>query len=57
VDANGAVKLADFGLAKVSKFNDIKSCKGTPFWMAPEVWFWETFPVIYINRNVLVWAL
>ncbi|KAG7552412.1 Protein kinase domain [Arabidopsis thaliana x Arabidopsis arenosa] len=37
VDANGAVKLADFGLAKVSKFNDIKSCKGTPFWMAPEV--------------------
>ncbi|CAN7092392.1 unnamed protein product [Brassica rapa subsp. narinosa] len=37
VDANGAVKLADFGLAKVSKLNDIKSCKGTPFWMAPEV--------------------
>ncbi|KAJ0267349.1 Mitogen-activated protein kinase kinase kinase 9 [Hirschfeldia incana] len=37
VDASGAVKLADFGLAKVSKLNDIKSCKGTPFWMAPEV--------------------
>ncbi|CAE6127680.1 unnamed protein product [Arabidopsis arenosa] len=37
VDANGAVKLADFGLAKVSKLNDSKSCKGTPFWMAPEV--------------------
>ena len=74
VDANGSVKLADFGLAKVlfsssyfnlvscflevsitaansfstiiccfffffqaTKFNDVKSCKGTAFWMAPEV--------------------
>ncbi|KAI3785368.1 hypothetical protein L1987_44486 [Smallanthus sonchifolius] len=37
VDANGSVKLADFGLAKVAKFNDVKSCKGTAFWMAPEV--------------------
>ncbi|XP_030942628.1 mitogen-activated protein kinase kinase kinase 1-like [Quercus lobata] len=37
VDASGSVKLADFGLAKVTKLNDIKSCKGTPFWMAPEV--------------------
>ncbi|KAI4307325.1 hypothetical protein L6164_030527 [Bauhinia variegata] len=37
VHANGSVKLADFGLAKVTKLNDIKSCKGTPFWMAPEV--------------------
>ncbi|KAJ0233250.1 Mitogen-activated protein kinase kinase kinase 9 [Hirschfeldia incana] len=37
VDTSGAVKLADFGLAKVSRLNDIKSSKGTPFWMAPEV--------------------
>ncbi|KAK9054266.1 hypothetical protein SSX86_025344 [Deinandra increscens subsp. villosa] len=37
VDANGSVKLADFGLAKATKFNDLKSCKGTAFWMAPEV--------------------
>ncbi|XP_058190235.1 mitogen-activated protein kinase kinase kinase 1-like [Rhododendron vialii] len=37
VDTNGSVKLADFGLAKVTKLNDVKSCKGTPFWMAPEV--------------------
>ncbi|CAF2080924.1 BnaA06g00700D [Brassica napus] len=37
VDASGAVKLADFGLAKVSQLNNIKSCKGTPFWLAPEV--------------------
>ncbi|KAG2701022.1 hypothetical protein I3760_06G024100 [Carya illinoinensis] len=37
VDASGSVKLADFGLAKAAKFNDLLSCKGTPFWMAPEV--------------------
>ncbi|XP_020234894.1 mitogen-activated protein kinase kinase kinase 1 [Cajanus cajan] len=37
VDANGSVKLADFGLAKAIKLNDVKSCKGTAFWMAPEV--------------------
>ncbi|CAL9232032.1 unnamed protein product [Arabidopsis halleri] len=37
VDANGTVKLVDFGLAEVLKFNDIKSCWGTPFWMAPEI--------------------
>nr|GME12375.1 mitogen-activated protein kinase kinase kinase 1-like [Ipomoea batatas] len=37
VDVNGSVKLADFGLAKAAKLNDIKSCKGTPFWMAPEM--------------------
>ncbi|KAK4789218.1 hypothetical protein SAY86_020537 [Trapa natans] len=39
VDASGYVKLADFGLAKATTLNDIKSCKGTPFWMAPEVLF------------------
>lgn len=37
VDANGSVKLADFGLAKATQMNNIKSCKGTAFWMAPEV--------------------
>ncbi|WCJ44579.1 Mitogen-activated protein kinase kinase kinase 1 [Euphorbia peplus] len=37
VDADGSVKLADFGLAKATKVNDVKSCKGTAFWMAPEV--------------------
>ncbi|KAK9049526.1 hypothetical protein SSX86_031505 [Deinandra increscens subsp. villosa] len=37
VDATGSVKLADFGLAKATTLNDIKSCKGTPYWMAPEV--------------------
>lgn len=38
VHANGSIKLADFGLAKeISKFNDLKSCKGSVYWMAPEV--------------------
>ncbi|KAL8138337.1 hypothetical protein V2J09_004338 [Rumex salicifolius] len=38
VDSTGAVKLADFGLAKqVADFNDIKSSRGTALWMAPEV--------------------
>ncbi|XP_078441085.1 mitogen-activated protein kinase kinase kinase 1-like [Wolffia australiana] len=38
VDASGSVKLADFGLAKqTSKLNELKSCKGSVYWMAPEV--------------------
>ncbi|XP_038681845.1 mitogen-activated protein kinase kinase kinase 1-like isoform X1 [Tripterygium wilfordii] len=37
VHANGSVKLADFGLAKATKLNDVKSSKGTALWMAPEV--------------------
>ncbi|KAF8404173.1 hypothetical protein HHK36_009053 [Tetracentron sinense] len=37
VHASGSVKLADFGLAKATTLNDVKSCKGTAFWMAPEV--------------------
>ncbi|KAG6486518.1 hypothetical protein ZIOFF_055094 [Zingiber officinale] len=38
VHVNGLVKLADFGLAKeMSKFNMLKSCRGSVYWMAPEV--------------------
>uniref|UniRef100_A0A7N0RFZ0 mitogen-activated protein kinase kinase kinase n=1 Tax=Kalanchoe fedtschenkoi TaxID=63787 RepID=A0A7N0RFZ0_KALFE len=37
VDVSGSVKLTDFGLAKATKLNDVKSCKGTALWMAPEV--------------------
>ncbi|XP_072987559.1 mitogen-activated protein kinase kinase kinase 1-like [Typha latifolia] len=38
VDAKGSVKLADFGLAKeLTILNGAKSCKGTVYWMAPEV--------------------
>ncbi|KAK1308983.1 Mitogen-activated protein kinase kinase kinase 1 [Acorus calamus] len=36
-DANGSVKLADFGLAKQEMtINGLKSCKGSVYWMAPE---------------------
>ncbi|KAK9743350.1 hypothetical protein RND81_03G233900 [Saponaria officinalis] len=37
VASDGTVKLADFGLAKATRLNDLMSCKGTVFWMAPEV--------------------
>ncbi|KDP42497.1 hypothetical protein JCGZ_00294 [Jatropha curcas] len=38
INGNGSVKLADFGLARVIESGDlVKSFKGTPCWMAPEV--------------------
>ncbi|KAH7439182.1 hypothetical protein KP509_04G048600 [Ceratopteris richardii] len=38
VDVNGKIKLADFGLAKqISQLDELKSCKGSAYWMAPEV--------------------
>ncbi|KAJ4756605.1 Mitogen activated protein kinase kinase kinase [Rhynchospora pubera] len=38
VGTNGEVKLADFGMAKhTSSYNAIKSLKGSPYWIAPEV--------------------
>ncbi|KAB2617223.1 protein suppressor of npr1-1 [Pyrus ussuriensis x Pyrus communis] len=48
VHVNGSVKLADFGLAKtIQNMNDIKSCQGTAFWMAPE----DDFPKVYLLRE------
>jgi mitogen-activated protein kinase kinase kinase 3 len=39
VDSNGyTIKLADFGMAKlISQYTSMKSFKGSPSWMAPEV--------------------
>ncbi|CAM6018554.1 unnamed protein product [Sphagnum balticum] len=38
VDVSGVVKLADFGMAKeIDKLDKLKSCKGSAYWMAPEV--------------------
>ncbi|CAL9169530.1 unnamed protein product [Musa hybrid cultivar] len=38
VDPNGEIKLADFGMAKhISAYTSIRSFKGSPYWMAPEV--------------------
>ncbi|KAJ3675236.1 hypothetical protein LUZ60_004278 [Juncus effusus] len=38
VGPNGEVKLADFGMAKhISSYTSIKSFKGSPYWIAPEV--------------------
>lgn len=38
VDANGVVKLAGFGVAKqMDKLDMLQSCKGSAYWMAPEV--------------------
>ncbi|CAL9120042.1 unnamed protein product [Musa textilis] len=38
VDPNGKIKLADFGMAKhISSCTSIRSFKGSPYWMAPEI--------------------
>ncbi|CAI7853139.1 unnamed protein product [Closterium sp. NIES-53] len=38
VDKSGTIKLADFGLAKhYSASLDMTGCRGTVWWMAPEV--------------------
>ncbi|KAL0909010.1 hypothetical protein M5K25_023531 [Dendrobium thyrsiflorum] len=54
VHANGSIKLADFGLAKeISKFNDLKSCEESVYWMAPEV----VHPKKTYGRAADIWSL
>ncbi|KAJ3703950.1 hypothetical protein LUZ61_007655 [Rhynchospora tenuis] len=38
VDPSGDIKLADFGMAKhISAYTSVRSFKGSPYWMAPEI--------------------
>ncbi|RVW74575.1 Copia protein [Vitis vinifera] len=54
VDVNGTMKLADFGLAKLCKLNDIKSCKGTAFWMAPKNLLYHEEACLNVGSETLV---
>ncbi|XP_020606588.1 mitogen-activated protein kinase kinase kinase 2-like isoform X3 [Orbicella faveolata] len=56
LDGEGNVKLADFGLSKMiqkvgSKTNLVSYC-GTPYWMAPEIFWGKGY-----GRKVDIWSL
>ncbi|XP_078356528.1 mitogen-activated protein kinase kinase kinase 3-like [Oculina patagonica] len=56
LDVAGNVKLADFGLSKIiqkigSKTNLISHC-GTPYWMAPEIFWGEGY-----GRKADIWSV
>ncbi|KAJ0976811.1 hypothetical protein J5N97_012285 [Dioscorea zingiberensis] len=54
VDSNGEVKLADFGMAKhIAGYTSIRSFKGSPYWMAPEVIMNSSG----YNLSVDIWSL
>ncbi|MQL83742.1 hypothetical protein Taro_016237 [Colocasia esculenta] len=54
VDPNGEIKVADFGMAKhISSYNSIRSFKGSPYWMAPEV----IMNTGGYNLSVDIWSL
>ena len=54
ISANGIVKLCDFGFARSMSTNTIvlTSIKGTPLYMAPEIFEGEAY-----SHKVDVWAL
>ncbi|WOL01554.1 mitogen-activated protein kinase kinase kinase YODA-like isoform X2 [Canna indica] len=54
VDPNGEIKLADFGMAKhISSYSSIRSFKGSPYWMAPEI----IMNTSGYNLSVDIWSL
>lgn len=53
VDPLGEIKLVDFGMAKhMSAYTSIRSFKGSPYWMAPEVVMNSSY-----NLSVDIWSL
>ena len=63
LSANGAVKVADFGIAKATTNMDSTTAgqlKGTPYYMAPEVWAGERefLPrVDLFSLGVMLWEM
>lgn len=54
LDYFGCLKSFFHVFPQATKLNDIKSCKGTPFWMAPEVVFTDpSWLVICANNNLI----
>ncbi|KAF3334135.1 mitogen-activated protein kinase kinase kinase YODA-like protein [Carex littledalei] len=54
VDPCGDVKLADFGMAKhISSYTSVRSFKGSPYWMAPEI----IMNANGYNLSVDIWSL
>ncbi|XP_073013473.1 mitogen-activated protein kinase kinase kinase 3-like [Typha latifolia] len=54
VDPTGEIKLADFGMAKhITSYSSIRSFKGSPYWMAPEV----IMNASGYNLSVDIWSL
>lgn len=56
LDGRGNIKLADFGLSKIiqkigSKTNLVSHC-GTPYWMAPEIFWGEGY-----GRKADIWSV
>ena len=59
LNSNGYIKLADFGVSAKNKDENSKrdTFIGTPYWMAPEVVFCETFRDQPYDNKVDIWSL